>query len=66
MKATDFISDVLSEIRENIKFLEAKNAAIITLNSALIAWGVALFLILRLFASIGFLFPFLLYYCFSL
>lgn len=39
MKATDFISDVLSEIRENIKFLEAKNAAIITLNSALIAWG---------------------------
>lgn len=39
MKLTEFISDVLSEVRENIKFLEAKNAAIITLNSALIAWG---------------------------
>ena len=37
MVAKEFLEKVYSEINDNIKFSEAKNAALITLNSALIA-----------------------------
>lgn len=39
MSVDDFLDKTYIEISDNIKFLEAKNAALITLNSALIALG---------------------------
>lgn len=39
MNKETFLEKVIAEINSSIKFVEAKNAALITLNSALIAWG---------------------------
>ncbi len=39
MNIKDFLEKAYSEVNDNIKFSEAKNAALIALNSALIAWG---------------------------
>lgn len=39
MELDDFLEKVYSEVNDNVKFSEAKNAALITLNSALITWG---------------------------
>ena len=39
MELDKFLEKVYEEVNDNIKFLEAKNAALITLNSALIALG---------------------------
>ena len=39
MELDEFLEKVYEEVNDNIKFLEAKNAALITLNSALIALG---------------------------
>lgn len=39
MDIDDYLERAYNEVSDNIKFSEAKNAALITLNSALIAWG---------------------------
>lgn len=39
MELDDFLEKAYAEVSDNVKFSEAKNAALITLNSALIAWG---------------------------
>lgn len=39
MELDDFLERAYNEVNDNIKFSEAKNVALITLNSALIAWG---------------------------
>lgn len=41
MNSKDFLEMVYSELNNNVKFAEAKNTAIITLNSALIALSAA-------------------------
>lgn len=39
MELDDFLEKAYDEVNDNVKFSEAKNAALITLNSALITWG---------------------------
>lgn len=39
MELVNFLEKAYAEVSDNVKFSEAKNAALITLNSALISWG---------------------------